>query len=133
MSSERARGFGLLREHLRQLRSLAGEARRGGFSLSHFKRIDRFLSFATPSRPLFLCVLAVLVALLVLVATGLLPLRVPMSVLAVMLTVVWARFVVDLIVAVWQRDTLTSVWMVLWVLGVGMITLATIRGAFMGA
>ena len=120
------RVFRKLRRDLGQARALAAQARRGRFSLTHVQRIRRFIFFVISSHPIFYCIFAVVFLFMVLAAAGLLPAAAPVLVIALEFAVVWLGLAVDLVIAARQRELLTSIWLLLWVVGWGVVTL----GAF---
>lgn len=126
-------GFAILREHARQVRTLAAKARRGRFSLTHFKRIRRFVHFSISSVPIFYCVFVVFVALIALSAIGWLPFSAPALAFGLLFLAMWIGWALDLVIAVWEKDVLTSLWMLLWVAGGGFLLLAIVRSAVSSA
>jgi hypothetical protein len=85
------------------------------------------VDFATSSVPIFWCVFGAFFGLLVLAATGRVPVRAAVLVLALPFCALWLGFALDLILAVRRRRLLTAAWMALWVLGFGAAVLALIR------
>ncbi len=126
-------GLSLLRQHLRRLRTLAKGARRGRLSLTHVKRIRRFVYFAITSEPIFYCIAAVFVVLFALVGAGLLPFRAPILVIALEFAALWVGFALDLIIAAWERDLPTALWMLLWVVAWGWVAQGVLRFVVSGA
>ncbi len=126
-------GFAILRDHAHKVRDLAAKARRGRFSLSHFKRIRRLVSFSTSSVPIYYCVFAVFVLLMVLTAAGWISFAGPTLLFGLLFLAIWTGFALDLVIAVWERDLLTSLWMLLWVAGFGFLTLKILQSAASGA
>lgn len=127
-----ASGNRSFQKDLLELRRRASQARRGRLSLSHVKRIRRFVDFAQSSAPLVWSLIAIVLVMIVAIVAGLLPGRALGVPIGLAFFAIWLGLALDLLISIREREVLTSIWMSLWVAGVGTVTWATVRWVVLG-